>query len=502
MRREEFSTQEVPNEPGVYVFRNSSGKVIYVGKAKSLRKRLASYFQPSRLRSADPKLRSLIKSIAQYELHPVKSESEALLLESRLIKQYSPRYNVALRDDKRFLLIAIDVAEPFPRPVLTRIKREDGRLYFGPFPRAGAARQTVRFLSAFFGLRACSPRIPDEQTRMHCADRIVRRCSRPCTGDVSADEYRRRVDRLVAALGGELAEVEDALQRDMKQLSDRRKFEEAARVRDILENVRYVAEVEKRRSFERATLRPHRDAAGSGVESLGKALGIRRAPYVIECFDISNIGGRMAVGSMVCFREGRPSTRDYRRFRIRTVEGSDDFGMMREVISRRYSRLLSEGQALPDLIVVDGGAGQLSAALSALNDIGCPPLPVLGLAKRQEEIYLPGRSEPVMLDRHEAALKLLQSARDEAHRFAVSYHRELRRKRIANSVLDGIDGVGEKRREQLLREFGGVSRLRKATAEEIAARVPGLGQALASKILESLNVNDGPDDRGHGVEST
>lgn len=482
--RSEYRAQDIPAEPGVYVFRNSSGKVIYVGKAKSLRRRVSSYFQPSRGRTADPKLRSLINSIAAYDLMPVKTESEALLLESRLIKEYAPHYNVTLRDDKRFLLIAIDLREPFPRAVLTRIKKEDGRVYFGPFPRAGAVRQTIRYLSAHYGVRMCTARIPDQETLKHCMDSIIRRCSKPCDGSVDRDAYMSRVQALVEALRGNVREVEAALVADMKQLAAVHKFEDAARMRDVLDNIRYCAEVEKRRSFERACL----PATGtqSNVAALQDALGLAAPPDWIECFDISNISGTLAVGSMVCFRDGRPSKREYRRFRIRTVDGSDDFAMMREVVGRRYARLIKEGAELPRLVIVDGGRGQLGAALRALKECGSRPIPILGLAKRNEEVFLPGRVEPLIIDRSNPALKLLQAARDEAHRFAVAFHRKLRRKRIANSVLTEIEGVGKKRCSQLLQAFGSVARLRQASADDIVRRVPGIGRRTARTIIDRL----------------
>ncbi len=483
--RADYRSQDLPPGPGVYVFRNRAGKVIYVGKAKSLRKRVASYFQPSRSRTADPKLRGLINSISYYELFPVHTESEALLLESRLIKEYTPYYNVMMRDDKRFLLIAVDLDEPLPRAVLTRLKKDDGRRYFGPFPRGGAARQTVRYLSAFFGIRMCRPQQPDAETRRHCLDSIIRKCSRPCDGSVDPAAYRQRVDAMLQALAGETHEVEAALERDMKKQADARRYEDAARLRDILENLRYVAEIEKRRTFERASLIPCRPVE-SNVAALQKALGLARPPSLIECFDISNIGGTLAVAGLVCFRDGKPCRQGYRRFKIKTVAGSDDFAMMREAISRRYGRLMAERGAMPDLIIVDGGKGQLGAALQALRDLQVPALPVLGLAKKQEEVFLPGRPEPVVLERNDPALHLLQAARDEAHRFAVAFHRELRRKRIADSVLAEIDGIGRQRQEQLLRAFGSVARLRRASAAAIAAAVPGLGLATAERILAKI----------------
>jgi excinuclease ABC subunit C len=482
--RAQFSSQEVPAQPGVYVFRNSAGDVIYVGKAKSLRKRLSSYFQPSRQRTSDIKLRALIKSIAYYEVFPVRTEAEALLLESRLIKQYTPRYNVELRDDKRFLLIAVDLNELYPRLVLTRLKRDDNRLYFGPFPRAGALRQTVTWLSRHFGLRTCRHRRPDADSHQHCLKPAVRACSRPCVGAVTAEEYAGRLQRALAVLSGRTAALEQELEAEMRSLAERRRYEDAARTRDILENLRYVCQAGKMRRFERARL--NAPPPLEGISALQQALGMQVKPEVIECFDISNIGGQMAVASMVCFRHGRPATKDYRRFRIRTVTGADDFAMMAEVIRRRYCRVRDEGRPFPDLVVVDGGPGQLSAAINSLAREGLPALAVLGLAKKHEEIYLPGRREPVKLSRANPGLKVLQAIRDEAHRFALDYHRKLRKRRIANSVLADIEGIGPVRRDQLLRRFGSVKRLRAATPAEITAAIPGIGPKLARHIHDCL----------------
>lgn len=470
--------------PGVYVFRNSSGRVVYVGKAKNLRKRVSTYFQPSRLKTADPKLRGLINSIAAFEVLPVKSESEALLLESRLIKEYNPHYNVMMRDDKRFLLIAVDIREPFPRAILTRLKKDDGRLYFGPFPRSAAVRQTIRYLSGYYGVRMCAPRVPDEDTLKHCMDSVMRKCSKPCDGSVSRDEYMARVNQLIEALRGHIKEVEEALTTDMSKFAAVQKYEDAAKMRDILENIRYCAKVEKQRSFERAVIPP--GTMESNVSALQKELGLAQPPEWIECFDISNISGTLAVASLVCFKGGKASKKDYRRFRIKTVEGSDDFGMMYEVISRRYGRLTEEKKPLPNLVVVDGGKGQLSAAIRALRDHGVQPIPIMGLAKKREEVFLPGRSDPLIIDRGSPALKLLQAARDEAHRFAVAFHRELRRKRIANSVLFEVEGIGESRCRQLLREFGSVARMKGKTAPQIADRVPGIGLKIAQTLVDVL----------------
>lgn len=481
-----FFTQDIPNSPGVYVFRNNGGEVIYVGKAKSLRKRLRSYFQPSRKLRADPKLRSLIHSIAGYETIVVKSETEALLLESRLIKQYAPRYNVDLRDDKRFLLIRVDPSEPFPRLRLVRVRTDEHCLYFGPFPHAAALRGTVDFLVRRFGLRSCSPMRPGPAEYRHCMKDILKDCSKPCVGAITPAAYQEHMEAALAVLRGAVRPILGELQNAMEKASEKHRFEDAARIRDIWRNLQSLCDP-GRRSFERAML-PRSQTGRGPVRALQEALGLPRAPSLIECFDISNIGGQFAVGSMVCFRDGKPSTNDYRRFRIRTVDGMDDFAMIGEVVRRRYSRLVKEKRALPDLIVIDGGPGQVSSAVAALAGANCPPVPLIGLAKKQEQIYIPGSGEaPTVLSRTDPALKLVQAIRDEAHRFAIAYHRTLRRRRLADSVLAEIEGVGPKRIQTLLRVFGSVQRLTERTSSEIAQAVPGLGLSTATRIHNYLH---------------
>lgn len=480
-----FDITEVPHRPGIYVFRDRFGQVIYVGKAVDLRRRLSSYFQPSRLARADAKLRSLVNSIDDWSFQTVRTEDEALILESRLIKEYAPYYNILMRDDKRYPLLKIDLTERFPTLKLARFKKDDRARYFGPFPQSGALRKTLDFLLAHFGLRACRDSEPDEETRKRCLKRIVKDCSAPCTGAVSEDEYRQIVEKVMAVLDGDLDELLAAVKEKMTRAAEAHRFEAAAAYRDILQNLEAVFG-SKNRVFEHPEL-PRLPGGRAAAEALQQDLGLPHYPAKIICFDNSNLLGTLAVSAMVTFADGKPERASYRRFRIRTVEGADDFATMHEVLTRHFGRLLREGLPLPDLVVIDGGKGQLSAALEALVGLNCPPLPVIGLAKRAEEVFLPGRSEPVMLDRHGLALRLLQSIRDESHRFAISYHRELRQKRIEESRLDDISGIGETRKKALLTEFGSIRALKKATAEEIAGRIPGLGEIMAQKIIDALN---------------
>ncbi|MDD4538239.1 MAG: excinuclease ABC subunit UvrC [Lentisphaeria bacterium] len=482
-----FRSQDVPREPGVYVYRNRAGEVIYVGKARNLRSRMSSYFRPSGIMRSDPRRRALIHSIASYEVFQVSSDSEALLLEERFIKEYNPRYNVLLRDDKRFLHICIDMSETYPRLGVARIRRDDNCLYFGPFPQAAALRATIEFLTKRWHLRSCLASEPNEETRRHCLEHVLRECSSPCIGAISPEEYRARFDEVLAVLRGEGAAgaLVAELSNEMQALAAEMRYEEAAALRDMISNLKVVLEPARR--FRSQTIaRRSQPADMASVEALQEALGLVMPPLVMECFDMSNISGRMAVGSMVCFRNGRPASADYRRFRIRSEAAADDTAYMSEVLTRRYGRLLRESLPLPDLIILDGGQGQLNAALRVFAEIGMPPLPMLGLAKRDELVILPGRDEPLALSRDGAALKLLQAIRDEAHRFANGYHRELRNKRIVDSILSDIPGIGAVRRQQLLKTFGSVRAMARLTPEELAAGAAGIGMETAQKIVDYL----------------
>ena len=486
-----FNTSDVPHRPGVYVYRDRFGQVIYVGKARDLRRRMSSYFQPARAARADAKLRSLINSIDDWSFQVVRSEDEALILESRLIKEYAPYYNILMRDDKRYPLLRTDPRELYPTLKQARFRRDDGALYFGPFPQSGALRVTLEFLLAHFGLRACRDSEPDGETRKRCLKRIVRDCCAPCTGAVTPAEYRARYEQALAVLNGDLSGVLAAANEKMNAAAAARRYEQAAAFRDIITNIEAVFAHRSRR-FDHPEL-PRVPAGRVAAEELQRELGLPRYPATVIGFDNSNLLGTMAVSSMVVFRDGRPERAAYRRFRIRTVEGADDFATMKEVLTRHFGRLLAEKAPLPDLTVIDGGKGQLSAAVEALVALHCPPIPVIGLAKREEEVFLPGRSEPVRLDRHAPALRLLQALRDESHRFAITYHRQLRLKAMEQSQLDEIPGIGPVRKRQLLKAFGSVRAIRRATAEELAAKVPGIGPAAAARIRAALDPGSAAD---------
>lgn len=504
--------RELPHKPGVYLMKDRLGSIIYVGKARDLRKRVSSYFMASRKTRADLKTRALIDTIADFEVHEVRNEAEALLLEGKLIKDYRPRYNVSFRDDKRFLLVKLNPAEPWPRFQLTRLKRDDGSRYFGPFAHSGALRATLSWVNRRFGLRVCRPRVPDEVAYKHCNADVIRNCSAPCVGRIDREGYMARIDEACRVLEGKgRRELFDALEADMMKAAERMDFERAAILRDVLDNLRKT--LNPTRQFSRGrgvptTIKPLEDLA-----ELGEELGLDGPPKVMECFDISNVSSNHIVASMVRFSSGLPDNRNYRRYRIRTVAGQDDFASMAEVIRRRYSRILREnaeadpdawtsqesnveiqrrlareGRArivLPDLVIVDGGKGQLSSAARELQQLGLHGLPVIGLAKQREEVFLPGRSEPILIPHERGALKLLQRIRDEAHRFANAYNELLYRRRMKESVLDDCPAVTPRRKQLLLKEFGTIDRIRKAGVEKLAA-LPGISKSSAEAILEWL----------------
>ncbi len=503
---------ELPHKPGVYLMRDRLNRVIYVGKARNLRKRVGQYFMASRKMSADLKTRALLESVWDFDIHVVRSEPEALLLEGKLIKEFRPRYNISFRDDKRFLLVKVNLNDALPRFILTRFKKEDGARYFGPFPRSGALRTTLNWMKKKFGLRSCRPLMPGEADYKHCMDHIIRNCAAPCVGKVTAEDYRQRVLEACEFLEGQSHEMTAAIEAEMRKAAEKLDFERAAELRNMLEDLRQTTKPMRR--FTRHSLPSAIDPLAD-LEMLRDALQLHHVPIVMECFDISNISTTHVVASMVCFREGVPDKSNYRRYRIRTVDGQDDFASIAEVVRRRYSRVLLEARAalpedaefsqenpaetlerlgktvlpapvrLPDLIIVDGGKGQLSSACKELQRLGLHELPIIGLAKENEEIYRPGRPFPLQLPDDSGALRLLQRIRDEAHRFANSFHQLLMKRRIGESILNDCPGISENRKQLLLRQFGSVERIRRATPEDIAATV-GIGPRLAEQVVDYL----------------
>ena len=529
----------LPHKPGIYLMKDRFGTVIYVGKARDLRKRVSQYFHPSRRMGWDLKFNALVEAICDFDFHVVRTEPEAFLLEGKLIKEFHPRYNVSFRDDKRFLMLKVNLNDPIPNFAFTRFRKDDGARYFGPFSNSGALRNTLALVRRQFNLRGCRAFTPGEADYKHCLYAHLKHCTAPCIGNVTREQYLEQVNAACDFLAGQCAEMKEQLTAEMKKAALAQDYEKAAGLRDLIRDLKETTK--KERKFERVpytlpvSINPKNDLA-----ELATVLGLREPPQRIEGFDISNISGTFAVASLVSFKNGRPDRANYRRFKIKTVAGQDDFASMAEVVKRRYTRVLNEskvhppssdsgatrspkskdeggeaipqelqklvnetsrkvrrgipvrnprlqstGSHLPDLILIDGGKGQLSAACAELKKLGLETIPVIGLAKEFEEIYRPGESKPLRLGLAHPALKLLQRIRDECHRVANSYNAQLRIKRISESVLDEFPGIGEARKAALLKKFGSVQQLRTATLEQIAA-IPGFGGKAAAELKQFL----------------
>jgi excinuclease ABC subunit C len=469
---------------------------------------------------ADVKTRAMLESVWDFETYTVRSEAESVLLEGRLIKEYRPRYNISFRDDKRFLVVKVDTSEEWPRFRLARFKKDDGARYFGPYAHAGALRQTLNFMRKKFGVLTFGRGSPTERELKSSTYQVPVRLS-----EITPEQYRDRVAEACDFLEGHSRELILSLEEEMRKAAEKQDFEKAAELRNMINDLRNTTKPTRR--FTRGSLPSGIDPAAD-VCALADALQLSRPPEVMECFDISNISTTHVVASMVCFRAGLPDKDCYRRYRVRTVQGQDDFASMAEVVRRRYSRVLLEAREtdsdaaefsqeptvevlhrlerrvaaqtsqsanhstdrpapvrLPDLIIVDGGKGQLSAACRELQRLGLHDLPIIGLAKEHEDIYRPGRALPLQLPADSGALRLLQRIRDEAHRFANTYHQLLMKKRVGESILDDCPGVSQNRKSLLLRRFGSVNRLRKATVEQIAA-IEGIGRKLAEDVHRFL----------------
>lgn len=587
--------ENLPDGPGVYLFRDRAGRVIYAGKALSLRSRVRSYFQEAGGGQA-PKTDALVAEIHDLESIVTKTEVEALILESNLVKTERPRFNIRLRDDKSFPYLKMTVAERFPRVVLVRRARLDGNAYFGPYLPASAARKSIHMVARHFKVATCYEHLDGSRPRP-CLLYQLNQCLGPCAGLVSDEEYAQAAHDARLFLEGRNRDLLQRLREKMARASGEEHFELAAHYRDLIRGVEksserqavasvgleeqdYVAfaregevasvqvfqmregQVRARREFAfegvheddgafmAATLARYYDQAGgvpaailvpvepagrevleewlSGkagspvsisvprrgprrsfletalknarmsfeamfhaphthgvelLEGLQEALGLDEPPHRIDCFDISHIQGSDQVASLVVWEAGRPKRSDFRRFRVKTVRGADDFAAMAEVVGRRYARLLKEGKALPDLVLIDGGTGQLGSAVRVLEGLGLGHLPVAAIAKREESIFLDGRAGPVRLPHDSPVLHLVQRIRDEAHRFAVTYHRKVRTRRTLASELTRIEGVGTQRARLLLRRFGSVQGVRAAEPEDLAGAV---GRSLAERIRAYL----------------
>jgi excinuclease ABC subunit C len=474
----------VPHKPGVYLHKDRFGTVIYVGKALDLRKRVSQYFQKSRRHGWDLKFNALVEAIHDFDIHVVRSEPESLLLESKLIKEFKPRFNISLRDDKRFLMLKVNLNDPIPNFIFTRLKKDDGARYFGPFVNSTALRNAVALARKQFNLRGCRVFTPGAADYKHCLYAHLKHCTAPCVGNVTREQYLEQVRAACDFLEGQAREMQPQLEAEMKKAAAAHDFEKAAQLRDLIRDLQDTWR--RTEKFERVpytlplAINPEKD-----LVALEKVLGLPQPPERIEGFDISNISGTFVVASCVSFKNGRPDRANYRRFKIKGFVGQDDFASIAEAVRRRYSRLQREARALPDLILIDGGRGQLGMACAELAKLGLEKIPVIGLAKEFEEIYLPDKVEPLRLGLDHPAVKLLQRLRDECHRVANSYNAQLRLKKISESVLDEFPGIGAARKAALLKKLGSVARLKLATLEQIA-EVPGFGGKAAAELKNFL----------------
>ncbi len=586
---------QVPDRPGVYLYKDAKGQIVYIGKAASLRGRVRSYFQESRVR--DPKTDALVGQIRDLEYIVTTNELEALILESTLVKKHRPRYNIILRDDKHYPFLKLTTNEDYPRLVVARRVQPDGAAYFGPFYPATAMRETLRLVRQLFPLRTCRIKIDGKLPRP-CLQYYIHRCNAPCTGWETREGYAKTVREVERFLEGRNDDLAADLTREMEVAAEEMKFERAAALRDRVQALNTVRERQQMIStdeadadvlgvvrqgseacvqlffvrkgrllgresffFERVSgwtdgeilsafvrqfyvrdvtpppeialsealpeseltaewlsqrrggrvellapqrgrrrelvamaeenaalaLQSHLLSRGNRqqvvLEDLQRALSLPEPPHRIEAFDISTIQGHETVASMVVWMDGDMKRDEYKRYRIRTVTGADDFAAMQEVVTRRYGKALESDGVLPHLILLDGGRGQLNAGIKALEAIGLDYLPIASLAKRAEEVYVPERLQPLVLDMGSPALQALQKMRDEAHRFAITYHRKLRTRRAIASVLDQIPGVGPRLRTSLLRTLGSAKGVRQASVAELAS-VPKVTPKLAQRIYD------------------
>jgi excinuclease ABC subunit C len=592
----------LPESPGVYLWRDADGNVLYVGKAKRLRSRVRSYVNNDQLTSV--KTRALMQQAAGLDTIVVPSEAHALILEANLIKEYRPRYNIALRDDKSYPYIKVTITEPFPRVYVTRQLVNDGSRYFGPYTDVGAMRRSLNVVKRIFTVRSCRYDLPNVAPDRPCLDYHIGRCKAPCVLMQSQAEYRAMIDEVILFLDGRADEVMRRVKERIQLAAESLDFERAAELRDVLQHLERMEEptvvleveggdrdvlgyardgadacvtwmriragkllardhqffeniddetdaavlqaflvgpyrialerarellipleLEEREIVEesldgakihspqrgprrelvdlatqnarhlleeaRLTGEETEERAGDPVYELQRQLGLQRVPRALVCFDISHAQGTDTVASCVWFQNGRPYRAEYRKFKVREVEGIDDFASMNEVVTRYFRRRLDEGKSLPDLVVIDGGKGQLNAAHAALEALGLGSVPLISLAKREEEVFMVGRAESLRLSRRSPALRILQQARDEAHRFAITFQRKRRTMRTVTSELLQIPGVGERKRRQLLEAFGSLEGVRTATPEAIAA-LPGFSLKSAAKIQAALLGPDAP----------
>ena len=485
----------LPHDPGVYRYLDASGKIIYVGKAKDLKRRVSQYFRPPE--QLDRKTRALVEHIADLTYTVVETEEDALLLENNLIKQLQPHYNILLKDDKTYPWICIR-NEPFPRVMLTRRYVQDGSLYFGPYASVHHARRLLDLMGSLWKLRICAHALTPEQIEggklRCCLNYHLEKCAGPCEGLFSVEEYQAQIEEIRKLLSGRTRELMYACRAKMQEAAADLRFEEAQEWKERLalleahhereKSVGHgILDMETYKLLKEKTLPRRIEKAEKVVAQLQKDLGMSVPPRHIECFDNSNIQGTNPVASCVVFRDGLPCKRDYRHFNIKTVVGANDYASMKEVVNRRYSRLMAEGEELPQLVVIDGGKGQLGFALEALMELGISDrIFIVGLAKRMEEVIVPGDPLPLFLDRNSSSLRVLMQIRDEAHRFGITHHRNLRSKAQTVSALRSLPGIGEATEQKLLRHFKSLKKIKEASLEELTAVVGPAKAALIRSI--------------------
>ncbi|MHC2994366.1 MAG: excinuclease ABC subunit UvrC [Candidatus Atribacteria bacterium] len=491
---------KLPDTGGVYFFKDKANKIIYVGKANSLKSRVSSYFSNSFQQSL--KINKMVKEIVDVEYIPTSSEVEALILESKMIKNNDPYYNTQFKDDKSYPYIKITLGEDFPQIFfhrkISQKKKEDKAIYFGPFVGADDTRTVIKLIRQIFKIRGC--RKKDLKKARICLDYQIGLCSAPCVNMISKTEYQKRVKETCLFLAGGKKRLLHNLYQEMKEASKHLNYEKAAKIRDKIKSLKEISKsqelnfyskdkgneylLKKIEEVEEGEIKKGKRA----IFDLKRKLNLKILPERIEAFDISNIQGKLSVGSLVVFEKGRPKKEDYRRFKVKRVNKIDDYAMLQEVVERRYKRLLSEGKKLPDLILIDGGKGQLIAVEKILNTLSLE-LPMISIAKKEEEIFKPEVYEPIILPSDSEALFLVQRIRDEAHRFAVTYHRRIRSKELRNSKLDLVPGIGSKRKRLLLEHFRSIEEIKNASTVEIS-KIPGFGKKIAETIKAVLEVRN------------
>jgi len=474
--------RRLPEGPGVYLMKDRLGSVLYVGKAKNLKRRVGSYFQPSRrLRIEQPKIAAMVGLVRDFDILEVRSESEALLLEGKLIKEWKPKYNTDFTDDKRFLHVRVDMHQQLPRFRLVRFRSDERSLYFGPFAHSGPLRKTLQEMRLKFGiLLGDGHPVRKKDGKWQLYDDIRAEIyGHP--NSLTEAEYRARVEEACAFLEGKSRQWLAELKESMEKAAESRHYEKAAELRDLIRAIGTTTE--RTRKFTHASIIQEDSDAILG--ELGEAIGMKVLPRSMECFDISHISGSFCVASMVRFENGKPDRKQYRRYKIKTFIGNDDFRAMCEVVGRRYVRLEREERPFPDLVIIDGGVGQVAAALRAFLESGLEPPMLIGLAKRRETIIFSDGRKPLELPGNHRGRLLLQYIRDEAHRHANSYNAELRKRKLRESILEDCPGLGQKKREALLKHFGSLAKLRKADEKDIMC-VEGIGPKLAKAVCRFL----------------